>query len=272
MLQACLRNLCTSTLPIQYALKYLDDFDLEAFVKELLDAILSQPYRGAMLRELSRYFSSDRDETEFSNEASASLDFKKLLAEAVEAQGRFFLRVDRQLEILLTRSEQTHRTAFTYAQLPPQEWHHGLRGYGPKVRSLLAYNLHQRNARCINRSAPLRLETEELTPYLSSFTRFGLKHMEISLSSPAPAAAEADAPDQDKTGIGAIQHVALRDSLYHCDSDYEVKKAAMRRDERLEELRVQRRNNLFGPRDLRNDQHIADVIVELLGPESKSGE
>ena len=50
VMKACLRNGCRSTMAIQYAARFMDDFDVEAFVIELVDYILDQPYRGLMLR------------------------------------------------------------------------------------------------------------------------------------------------------------------------------------------------------------------------------
>lgn len=50
IVQSCLRNGCKSTLPIRYAMKYLKDFDVEECFKELIEALLNQPYRGVMLR------------------------------------------------------------------------------------------------------------------------------------------------------------------------------------------------------------------------------
>lgn len=48
--QACLRNCCETTMPIRYAAHYIPDFDVENCVRELIDALLCQPYRGRMLR------------------------------------------------------------------------------------------------------------------------------------------------------------------------------------------------------------------------------
>ena len=50
IMQACLRNGCQAPLPIQYALKYLPDFQLEECLAELIEALLNQPYRAIMLR------------------------------------------------------------------------------------------------------------------------------------------------------------------------------------------------------------------------------
>lgn len=105
ILQACLRNQCITAMPIQYALKHMANFDLEPFVRELLDALLCQPYRGAILRELDRYFSPARAEADYSNDKAASIDFKKLLAEAIEVQGK------------LSRVEALRESKFSPARL-----------------------------------------------------------------------------------------------------------------------------------------------------------
>lgn len=49
-LQACLCNDCRSTMPIQYAARYIESFDVQDFVRELIEYLLVQPYRGPMLR------------------------------------------------------------------------------------------------------------------------------------------------------------------------------------------------------------------------------
>lgn len=50
VMQACLLNTSTSTLPIKYAARFLERFDVEGFLVELIEALLNQPYRGQMLR------------------------------------------------------------------------------------------------------------------------------------------------------------------------------------------------------------------------------
>lgn len=50
ILQACLRNSCVSSLPINFAARFIKDFDAQSFVEELVGLILCQPYRGIMLR------------------------------------------------------------------------------------------------------------------------------------------------------------------------------------------------------------------------------
>lgn len=78
-LQVCLRNGCRSVTPIRYAHKFIASFNLQAFTVQLLDALLNQPYRGIMLRELDRLFSG----------AKASVRFHQLLSAAVEKQGEY---------------------------------------------------------------------------------------------------------------------------------------------------------------------------------------
>lgn len=81
VMQACLRNDCRSTIPIQYGIANVVGFTshLQTFVHELLDALLFQPYRGVMLRELDRFFAQE----------DLSIDSRRLLASAVEDQGEF---------------------------------------------------------------------------------------------------------------------------------------------------------------------------------------
>lgn len=50
ILTACVRNDCKSAMPIQYAARYVDNFDVPDFLEELVEVILDQPYRGAMLQ------------------------------------------------------------------------------------------------------------------------------------------------------------------------------------------------------------------------------
>ena len=50
VMQTCLCNITTSTLPIQYAARFIDNFDAKSFLDDLIEAILNQPYRGKMLR------------------------------------------------------------------------------------------------------------------------------------------------------------------------------------------------------------------------------
>lgn len=73
----CLRNGCRTTVPIRYALKWLEGFNLDDFIGGFVEQLLMQPYRGIMLRELGRLF-CERD-------YSATLH--KLLEVAVERQG-----------------------------------------------------------------------------------------------------------------------------------------------------------------------------------------
>lgn len=47
--KVCLSNSCRSTTPILFAVKFIDNFDLQRFLEELVEAILHQPYRGIML-------------------------------------------------------------------------------------------------------------------------------------------------------------------------------------------------------------------------------
>lgn len=77
---ACMRNQCRTTIPIRFALKFIDGFKLQPFIKELVDVILNQPYRGIMLRELDRFFA----------QTQASVNFRELLTSAVEKQGEAF--------------------------------------------------------------------------------------------------------------------------------------------------------------------------------------
>lgn len=266
VLQACLRNKCHSTVPIQYAIKYLDDFDLEAFVKELLDALLSQPYRGVILRKLSVFFSSDPNPWDYSSAESSALDFKKLLSEAVEAQGEPLLSSDESK--LLTQWNNASCADFTHAQLPPQEWYRGAKTSAPVIRSLVAYNLDDRNARGVNTTCLPDQTKEEFTPYLSNFTRFGNKYTQLASAAQASVPTEEAEPDQDKSDIGAIEHVTLKETLFYGEDDQENAKI---RGVQLDQLKVERRNNLFGPRDRRHEKHIAEVIVDVLGPESKAG-
>lgn len=82
ILRACLRNGCRSVTPIRYGVAFVEGFDLHAFVEELMEVLLLQPYRGMMLRELDRYFAQMED----------SIDYHKLIATAVERQGVFHHR------------------------------------------------------------------------------------------------------------------------------------------------------------------------------------
>lgn len=50
VMNACLRNCCQTTISIQYAIRYIKDFDTPAFFEELVEALLHQPYKGEMLR------------------------------------------------------------------------------------------------------------------------------------------------------------------------------------------------------------------------------
>lgn len=50
VMQACLRNRCESTYAFRYGIRHLEDLDVEGFAVELVEALLDQPYRGAMLK------------------------------------------------------------------------------------------------------------------------------------------------------------------------------------------------------------------------------
>lgn len=52
IMKACMRNGCRSVVAIRYAAQFIEDFDVEAFVVELVECILHQPYRGLMLRSV----------------------------------------------------------------------------------------------------------------------------------------------------------------------------------------------------------------------------
>lgn len=48
--QVCLHNRTKSALPLKYAISRIQDFDATSMVKDIVEAILDQPYRGPMLR------------------------------------------------------------------------------------------------------------------------------------------------------------------------------------------------------------------------------
>lgn len=50
VMNECLRNGCRSVVAIKWAARYLESFNVEEFVTELVESILNQPYRGLMLR------------------------------------------------------------------------------------------------------------------------------------------------------------------------------------------------------------------------------
>lgn len=88
-MQDCLRNKCTSTMSLQYGAKFVPEFNVKAFVKELLEAILQQPYRGLMLHSLSSFFSCDYAMATDGTSLRSLLNVRDLLKAAVEAQGKF---------------------------------------------------------------------------------------------------------------------------------------------------------------------------------------
>lgn len=83
VMQACLRNGCRSANPIEYAAFIINDFNVEGFFQELLQAILYQPYRGKMLRELDRL--ANRMSR---GQVPGKVDFRAMLAKAVEEWGK----------------------------------------------------------------------------------------------------------------------------------------------------------------------------------------
>lgn len=85
VLQASLRNTCSTTIPLQYGVEYVEDLDLQRTVKQLIDGILNQPYRGVMLRKLNDLFHDESGAD--SNVLYGLLDFQGMLASAVEEQG-----------------------------------------------------------------------------------------------------------------------------------------------------------------------------------------
>lgn len=68
-------------------MQYIEGFPLEAFVTDLLDGILSQPWRGSMLRALDDLFRAGRASSREGIALSGRVNFQRLLAAAVEAQG-----------------------------------------------------------------------------------------------------------------------------------------------------------------------------------------
>lgn len=48
--QASLRNRCETTMPLRYAARFVKEFNIEAAIRELIEALLNQPYRGRMLK------------------------------------------------------------------------------------------------------------------------------------------------------------------------------------------------------------------------------
>lgn len=77
-----------STLPLQFAAKYVENFELERFVKELLAALLRKPSRYDTLRALDRLFRLPEEAAEGGADLSGAVDFRALLSAAVEMQGR----------------------------------------------------------------------------------------------------------------------------------------------------------------------------------------
>lgn len=52
---ACLSNGCRTVTPIKYGLKFTEGFDVIGCTREITKALLNQPYRGIMLRELDSF-------------------------------------------------------------------------------------------------------------------------------------------------------------------------------------------------------------------------
>lgn len=103
IMQACLRNGCRTVTPIKYGIAHVEGFgsSLQTFVVGLLTALLAQPYRGIMLRELDQVLAQDNH----------SINFRQLLASAVEGQGEFYIRPSFYLWIfclILSRSVSVH--------------------------------------------------------------------------------------------------------------------------------------------------------------------
>lgn len=70
IMAACLHSLCETVSPIRFALRFVEAFELPPFIEQLLDALLDQPYRGSMLRELYCLFAGKQ----------GLLDFRQMLA------------------------------------------------------------------------------------------------------------------------------------------------------------------------------------------------
>lgn len=99
VMKVCLRNNCTSTIPIKFAVRFIEGFDVQNFVSELLDTILSyQPYRGIMLQYVTTSARSIlqcrltlsptvRELDRLANDTTLKLDFHRTLAAAVERKG-----------------------------------------------------------------------------------------------------------------------------------------------------------------------------------------
>lgn len=87
VMKASLRNQCRTVTPIMYALHFVEGFQAQPFIEQLIEALLHQPYRGLMLREIDRVFSVKAE----GHEMHYHIPFRQLLASAVEKQGEYFL-------------------------------------------------------------------------------------------------------------------------------------------------------------------------------------
>lgn len=116
---------------------------------------------------------------------------------------------------------------------------------------------------------PASLSADNVSPYLPNFTRFGEKHTAIATAAKEEAkdASSTFNPDEDKLGIGCIEHQTLRCAMLS-SGEYHVRLSVVA--EQQERIK-QQRCNIYGPMNPDEDTHIAHVIVELLGPACKSG-
>lgn len=238
-MQACLRNGCRSVTAIKFGIAHVPGFDssLQAFLRELIDALLLQPYRGIMLRELDRFFAQE----------DQSIDFLALLSSAVDDQGESSLLKGLRSR-LFTNHSPFIRSAFTSGQLLKLK--RNSTSEGKVVRSMLGFSFKHQNARHIDlcdcvytgdfemrgiprdkrppkkvnycRQPGEHFPNATRTPWLTGFTRFGSRSLPT-------------VPDEEKCAIAA---------------EY---------------------NNILGS-VYEDDEHIGEVIVDLLGPRSRSGE
>lgn len=202
-----------------------------------------------MLRKLASLFCDDKEQAPHSVPLHGAIDFKGMLAAAVEAKGTSSLLLPCLKR--LTRFPVT--LDFSPDSIPAQEWcldSHGVCNNSAPVRSILAFGLGHQNAAAVN-NWDYR-GNEGFRSMENKFTHFG----------PKPPATSAAATVLDAVPPGVNKEtcfINLEDSL-------QAPGDTVRKRRELVENGL---NNLLGLRPT-NDP-ICNVIADILGSDSKAG-